>query len=111
MRIFVFQSAATADEQISDMNIENYIEQAAARAVERLYPQAAGAPIQIQRTRREFEGDYTLVVFPLLKASRKGTRSHGSGDWRGTRCRRQRYRIVQRSQRLPEHDAAPQLLE
>ena len=57
MRIFVFQSAATADEQISDMNIENYIEQAAARAVERLYPQAAGAPIQIQRTRREFEGD------------------------------------------------------
>ena len=71
MRIFVFQSAATADEQISDMNIENYIEQAAARAVERLYPQAAGAPIQIQRTRREFEGDYTLVVFPLLKASRK----------------------------------------
>ena len=52
------------------MNIENYIEQAAARAVERLYPQAAGAPIQIQRTRREFEGDYTLVVFPLLKAAR-----------------------------------------
>ena len=71
MRIFVFQSAATADEQISDMNIENYIEQAAARAVERLYPQAAGAPIQIQRTRREFEGDYTLVTFPLLRRSRK----------------------------------------
>jgi arginyl-tRNA synthetase len=27
--------------------------------------------VQIQKTRKEFEGDYTLVVFPLLKASRK----------------------------------------
>lgn len=29
------------------------------------------ASIQIQRTRAEFEGHYTLVVFPLLKISRK----------------------------------------
>ncbi len=28
--------------------------------------------IQIQKTRQEFEGDYTLVVFPLLRTSRKG---------------------------------------
>ena len=27
--------------------------------------------IAIQKTRREFEGDYTLVVFPLLKLSKK----------------------------------------
>jgi arginyl-tRNA synthetase len=27
--------------------------------------------IAIQKTRREFEGDYTLVVFPLLKSSKK----------------------------------------
>lgn len=53
------------------MNIESYISQTVANVVARLYPQAKGVPIQIQRTRREFEGDYTLVVFPLLKASRK----------------------------------------
>jgi len=27
--------------------------------------------VQIQKTRKEFQGDYTLVVFPLLKLSRK----------------------------------------
>ncbi len=27
--------------------------------------------VQIQKTRKEFEGDYTLVVFPLLKLSRR----------------------------------------
>lgn len=27
--------------------------------------------LQIQKTRREFEGDYTLVTFPLLRRSRK----------------------------------------
>ena len=53
------------------MNIETYLTQHIGAVVEQLYPQAAGVPLQIQRTRREFEGDYTLVVFPLLKASRK----------------------------------------
>ncbi len=60
------------------MNIEQKISQAAAEAVEKLYG-AAGATgaaidpalVQIQKTRKEFAGDYTLVVFPLLKASRK----------------------------------------
>ena len=27
--------------------------------------------IQIQKTRKEFDGDITLVVFPLLRASKK----------------------------------------
>ena len=27
--------------------------------------------VQIQKTRREFEGDFTIVVFPLLKISRQ----------------------------------------
>ncbi len=53
------------------MNIESYLSGIVADAVTKLYPAAGGAPIQIQRTRREFEGDYTLVVFPLLRASRK----------------------------------------
>ncbi len=29
-----------------------------------------GAPMDLQETRKEFEGDLTLVVFPYLKASR-----------------------------------------
>ena len=36
-----------------------------------LYGDSGGAQLQIQKTRKEFEGDYTVVVFPLLKASRK----------------------------------------
>ena len=28
--------------------------------------------IQFQKTRKEFDGDVTLVVFPLLRASKKG---------------------------------------
>lgn len=53
------------------MNIENFISSAAARAVEGLYGDGCGAQLQIQKTRKEFEGDYTLVVFPLLRSSRK----------------------------------------
>ena len=33
--------------------------------------QADNQTIQFQKTRKEFEGDITLVVFPLLKASKK----------------------------------------
>lgn len=53
------------------MDIERYLTQVIGTAVSARYTEAANAPIQIQRTRKEFEGDYTLVVFPLLKASRK----------------------------------------
>ena len=52
------------------MNIEQFLTDKVAAAVSTLYGNA-GAPLQIQKTRKEFEGDYTLVVFPLLKASRK----------------------------------------
>ncbi len=53
------------------MNIEQKISLAAAGAVEKLYGVADTALVQIAKTRKEFTGDYTLVVFPLLKASRK----------------------------------------
>lgn len=33
---------------------------------------ASGQDIQFQNTRKDFDGDITLVVFPLLKASKKG---------------------------------------
>ena len=53
------------------MNIEQYISGIARHAVESLYGEVADSQIQIQKTRKEFEGDYTLVTFPLLKLSRK----------------------------------------
>ena len=53
------------------MNIENFISDAVRRSVEALYGPLDGEQLQIQKTRREFEGDYTLVTFPLLRRSRK----------------------------------------
>ena len=53
------------------MNTENFILQIVASSVEALYGAADASQLQIQKTRKEFEGDYTLVTFPLLKLSRK----------------------------------------
>ena len=53
------------------MNIENLISQIARQAVENLYGPVDASTLQIQKTRKEFEGDYTLVTFPLLKLSHK----------------------------------------
>ena len=51
------------------VNIEEFIASVVKRAAEELY--GVGDNIQIQKTRKEFEGDYTVVVFPLLRASKK----------------------------------------
>ena len=51
------------------INAEEFILSVVKRATEELY--GTSDNIQIQKTRKEFEGDYTVVVFPLLKASRK----------------------------------------
>ncbi|MBR6830850.1 MAG: arginine--tRNA ligase [Tidjanibacter sp.] len=53
------------------MNIENYLHDAVKGCIESLYGALENEQIQIQKTRKEFEGDYTLVVFPFLKRSRK----------------------------------------
>ena len=52
------------------MNIEKHLLKEIAECVEALYG-ATGIDLQLQKTRKEFEGDYTLVVFPLLRTSRK----------------------------------------
>ena len=51
------------------INIEEFISGVVARAAQELY--GTSDNLQIQKTRKEFEGDYTVVVFPLLRASRK----------------------------------------
>lgn len=53
------------------MKIENFVLEAALHSVEALYGKLEGEQLQIQKTRKEFDGDFTLVVFPLLKRSRK----------------------------------------
>ena len=53
------------------MSAEKFISQVVASSVEALYGVVDSAQLQIQKTRKEFEGDYTLVTFPLLKMSRK----------------------------------------
>ena len=54
------------------MSIENILVENIAAAIETLYGQAVTADkIQLQKTRKEFEGDFTLVVFPFLSLSRK----------------------------------------
>ena len=54
------------------MNIEEVIQSAALKAVKALYGVDADAKMaQLQKTKKEFEGHLTLVVFPFLKMSRK----------------------------------------
>ncbi len=54
------------------MNIEHQISGAVLTAVKELYGQEVPAKmVQLQKTKREFEGSLTLVVFPFLKISKK----------------------------------------
>ncbi len=54
------------------MNIQNLLREKAAQAVNELYKvEITASDIQLQQTRPEFEGDYTIVVFPLTKVSHK----------------------------------------
>lgn len=54
------------------MKIEQQLTAAVASAIKTLYGQEATEnQIQLQKTKKEFEGHLTLVVFPLLRISRK----------------------------------------
>ncbi|MBN2611547.1 MAG: arginine--tRNA ligase [Bacteroidales bacterium] len=54
------------------MNIGKIITDKAIEAIEALYgAKVEPGAIQLQKTKKEFEGDVTLVVFPLLKISKK----------------------------------------
>jgi len=71
------------------MNIEQTITKAAVKAVKELY----GADIEekniaLQKTKKEFEGNLTLVTFALLKVSRKKPEETGEdiGKWMKENC-------------------------
>ena len=66
------------------MNQEIFIQDKVKNALEALYgASGVNVPLQLQATRKEFEGDITLVVFPLLKTSRKAPEATAQeiGEW------------------------------
>jgi len=63
---------------------EKLIAGSAAEAVRQLWgAEVEASLLQVQITRKEFEGDYTLVVFPLLKISHLAPEATGNaiGQW------------------------------
>ncbi|MBN2765717.1 MAG: arginine--tRNA ligase [Paludibacteraceae bacterium] len=60
------------------MNLEAIIQEAVSQAVSVLYQfETEPAQIQLQKTKKEFEGDVTVVVFPFVKAARKSPEGAG----------------------------------
>lgn len=54
------------------MDIEVKLQEFVLKALKDLYEQEVdNKAIQIQKTRKDFEGDFTLVVFPLLRITKK----------------------------------------
>ena len=71
------------------MNIEALISKAAGEAVKALYGMdATEKMLQLQKTRSEFEGNLTLVVFPFVKAAKKSPEQTGQeiGDYLVANC-------------------------
>jgi len=71
------------------MTPEQFIAGKAAQAVQALYSaEVSASALQIAPTRKEFEGDYTLVVFPLLKISHAAPDATGNaiGEWLTANC-------------------------
>ena len=71
------------------MTAENFIAAAAVKAVKAIW--GADVPeslMQVGVTRKDFEGDYTLVVFPLLKTTRQSpvATAQAIGGWMCENC-------------------------
>ena len=72
------------------MNILNEINKAAKDAVKALYGQDVPEKmVQVQKTKKEFEGSLTLVVFPFLKMSKKKPEDTAQeiGEWMKENCK------------------------
>jgi arginyl-tRNA synthetase len=71
------------------MNPDIFISQKAAEAVKALYNAVPDSKLlQPQATKKEFEGDLTLVTFPLLRVSKKSPEATAEeiGNWLKTNC-------------------------
>lgn len=66
------------------MKLEIRLQEVIISAIESLYGQVLTAEqLSLQKTKKEFEGHYTLVVFPFLKMSKKGPEQTAQeiGEW------------------------------
>ena len=80
----MFFISTTFGDRYTTMTPENFIMNKAVLAIKSLYSVDVKAEtLQVQVTRKEFEGDYTLVVFPLLKMSKTTPENTGNaiGEW------------------------------
>lgn len=71
------------------MSAENFIAAKASEAIKAVYgADVTPEALQVQPTRKEFEGDYTLVVFPLLRITRQSPDATGNalGEWLKANC-------------------------
>lgn len=71
------------------MSAENFIAAKASEAIKAVYgADVTPETLQVQPTRKEFEGDYTLVVFPLLRITRQSPDATGNalGEWLKANC-------------------------
>ncbi len=78
------------DNITKNMNILNEINSAAKQAVSTLYGQDVPEKmVQLQKTKKEFEGSLTLVVFPFLKISKKKPEDTAQeiGEWLKQNCK------------------------
>jgi arginyl-tRNA synthetase len=80
------------------MKIEKMIADAVKLAVKSLYGQEVpDKMVQVQKTRNEFEGNLTLVVFPFVKMARKSPEQTAQelGDWLVENCEAvERFNVV-----------------
>ncbi len=66
------------------MKLEIRLQEVIISAIDSLYGQVVTAgQLSLQKTKKEFEGHYTLVVFPFLKMSKKGPEQTAQeiGEW------------------------------
>ena len=71
------------------MKIEEQLLQSAKEAIKALYgPDVEDNLLQLQKTKKEFEGNLTLVVFPLLRTSKKKPEETAEeiGAWMAEHC-------------------------
>ena len=71
------------------MTPEAFLAAKASEAIKAVYgAEVDPATLQVQVTRKEFEGDFTLVVVPLLRMTRQSPDATGTalGDWLVANC-------------------------
>lgn len=88
----IFLTFASCVKQLTDhlyfMTAEQFLNSEIAKVITALYAQPApGAALQVQATRKEFEGDFTAMMYPLLKISKKSPEQ--TGEEVGSRLRQQ----------------------